>query len=196
MYEVIVGSQAYGTALPTSDIDKKFVFCLPEEMVLGLDYVEQIDINKDYVGYEIKRYIELLSTNNPTIIDMMYMPDDCILYMHPAFKILMESRDKFLSKICANSFAGYANEQVQKAHGMNKKMNWKREKFERKEILDFSYVVQDFLSNKFLKPPESKPIKDYLGFYNLNPSLCGISNIPHAKDIHALYYDSLGWRHF
>jgi len=50
LYECIVGSQAYATNVETSDIDKKFVYILPMENILGTGYVEQINVNKDYTG--------------------------------------------------------------------------------------------------------------------------------------------------
>ena len=60
LFETIVGSQAYGTQTPTSDIDKKFVYILPMDSILGTGYVEQINVNKDYVGWEIRRFLELM----------------------------------------------------------------------------------------------------------------------------------------
>jgi predicted nucleotidyltransferase len=50
LFETIIGSQAYGTQTPTSDVDKKFVYILPEDYILGTGYVEQINVNKDYMG--------------------------------------------------------------------------------------------------------------------------------------------------
>lgn len=50
LYECIVGSQAYATNIETSDIDKKFVYILPMDNILGTGYVEQINVNKDYTG--------------------------------------------------------------------------------------------------------------------------------------------------
>ena len=48
LFETIIGSQAYGTQTPTSDVDKKFVYILPMDNILGTGYVEQINVNKDY----------------------------------------------------------------------------------------------------------------------------------------------------
>ena len=50
LYECIVGSQAYATNVETSDIDKKFVYILPMDNILGTGYVDQIIMNKDYTG--------------------------------------------------------------------------------------------------------------------------------------------------
>jgi len=48
LFETFVGSQEYGTQTPISDIDKKFVYILPQDFILGTGYVEQINVNKDY----------------------------------------------------------------------------------------------------------------------------------------------------
>ena len=71
LFETIIGSQAYGTATPESDVDKKFVYILPEDNILGMGYIEQININADYVGYEIKRFLELIKSNINNVINVL-----------------------------------------------------------------------------------------------------------------------------
>jgi predicted nucleotidyltransferase len=39
-FETIIGSQAYGTQTPESDIDKKFVYILPIDHILGMGYTK------------------------------------------------------------------------------------------------------------------------------------------------------------
>ena len=56
IFETITGSQAHGTNTPASDIDKAFVYVLPEDDILGMGYKEQLKIHKDFMGYEIKRF--------------------------------------------------------------------------------------------------------------------------------------------
>ena len=71
IFEGIVGSQAYGIATPTSDVDIKGVFMMPFENILDFGYVEQIsDEKNDTVFYEIRRFLQLLQTNNPTILEL------------------------------------------------------------------------------------------------------------------------------
>jgi hypothetical protein len=184
VFEAIVGSQAYGTSNPNSDIDKKFVYILPIDYIFGLNYVPQIEVNKDYVGYEIKRFLELLSTNNPTILEMLNVDDDCVTHKDRVFDYVVEKRDEFLTKMCANSFGGYARQQLQKASGLNKKQNWEKERVERKEPIDFCYVIDGY---------KSYPITDVLRKRGLEQKFCGISNIPHVRDMYVLFYD---WKAF
>jgi predicted nucleotidyltransferase len=180
LFEVIVGSQAHGTSLPTSDEDRKFVYILPEEFILGNKYVEQIDINKDYTGWEIRRFLELLESNNPTVFEILYSPEDCIITKHPLFDILINNRDKFITKICKNSFGGYARQQITKAKALNKKQNWEKEKITRKDVLDFCYVIE---GNK------TTPWRLWNEANHYDEKFIGVVNTPNARDIYAVYFD-------
>ena len=70
IFECITGSNAYGTNLPTSDIDIKGVFIQPLEDILGFGYVEQVNDEKcDVTYYELRRFLELISTANPNLLE-------------------------------------------------------------------------------------------------------------------------------
>lgn len=43
IYKTIVGSQAYGTSIPTSDIDIKGIYVQPNDDILSFQYKEQIE---------------------------------------------------------------------------------------------------------------------------------------------------------
>ena len=181
LYLVIRGSHAYGTNLPTSDIDYSGVFVQNLDSILGMSYVEQINDDKnDIVIYELRRFLELLAKNNPTILELLNTPEDCIIYKHPLFDKILNNRDSFLTKICANSFGGYAKEQISKAKGQNKKQNWERDKVTRKTPLDFCFI---------LKGEKSIPLVDFLESKNLDQKFAGLSKVPHSKDTYALFYD-------
>ena len=185
LFECIVGSQAYATNIETSDIDKKFVYILPEDYILGTGYVEQINVNADYTGWEVRRFLELLESNNPTVLELLNSPEDCIISKHPLFDVILEQKEKFITKGCKNSFGGYARQQIKKAKGLNKKQNWEKEKVTRKELLDFCYVIED---------EKSIPLKEWLedGYYPTDvQKFCGVVNIPNARDMYALYYDGV-----
>ena len=180
---VIRGSQAYGTNLPTSDIDYSGVFVQSLDDILGDKYLEQINDDKnDTVIYEVRRFIELLGKNNPTVLELLNTPEDCILYKDPVFDMILENRDKFITKICANSFGGYAKMQIQKAKGQDKKQNWEKDKITRKTPIDFCYL---------LKGEKSIPLKDYLEENKMDQKFCGLSKSPHGRDIYALFYDRM-----
>jgi hypothetical protein len=178
LFETVVGSQAYGTQTPTSDIDKKFVYILPHDYILGTGYMEQINVNKDYVGWEIRRFLELMASNNPTVLELLNSPEDCIVSKHPLFDDIIAHKDEFITKICKDSFGGYARQQIKKAKGLDKKQNWEKDKVTRKDVLDFVYVIEG---------QKSIPWKVWNTRYN--EKFCGVVNVPNARDLYAVYFD-------
>jgi predicted nucleotidyltransferase len=190
LYECIVGSQAYATNVETSDIDKKFVYILPQDYILGTGYVEQLNVNKDYVGWEIKRFLELIGSSNPTVLELLNTPEDCIITKHPLFDYILNHKADFITKGCRNSFAGYAVQQIQKAKGLNKKQNIEQGSVTRKDVLDFCYVIQGEKSIPWKVWCVEKPQygREYIKYEN---KFCGIVNVPHAKDLYAVYHDEV-----
>jgi predicted nucleotidyltransferase len=182
LFETIVGSQAYGTQTPTSDIDKKFVYILPQDYILGTGYVEQLNVTKDYVGWEIKRFLELMASNNPTVLELLNSPEDCIVSKHPLFDLIIEHKHEFITKVCKDSFGGYARQQIKKAKGLDKKQNWEKDKVTRKEVLDFVYVIEG---------EKSIPWKVWNSEQGFEEKFCGVVNVPNARDVYAVYYDGV-----
>jgi predicted nucleotidyltransferase len=184
LYLVVRGSHAYGTNLPTSDIDYAGVFVQDMNSILGMSYVEQVNDDKnDIVIYEIRRFLELLAKNNPTILELLNTPEDCVIYKDPAFDVIFENRDKFLTKVCSQSFGGYAVAQIKKAKGQDKKQNWEKDKVTRKEVLDFVYVIEG---------EKSIPWKEWNlsdGEKTFDEKFIGVVNVPNARDTYALFYD-------
>jgi uncharacterized protein len=178
---VIRGSQAYGTNTPTSDTDYAGVYIQSKEDIFGVNYKEQINDDKnDTVFYELRRFLELVASNNPTILELMNTPEDCIIYKHPLYDLILQHKNEFITKVCAKSFGGYAIQQIKKAKGQNKKQNWEKEKVERKTPLDFCYLHRN---------EKSFPLIDFLNHNGLNQENCGLSKIPHSRDLYALFYD-------
>ena len=183
LYLVIRGSHAYGTNLPSSDTDYSGVFVQNLDSILGMSYVDQINDDKnDIVIYELRRFLELLAKNNPTVLELLNTPEDCVVYKHPLFDKILQNKDNLLTKICANSFGGYAKEQISKAKGQNKKQNWERDKVSRKEVLDFVYVIEG---------EKSIPWKVWNEDFQYDEKFIGIVNVPNARDIYAVYFDEI-----
>lgn len=181
IFKALVGSHAYGTNIEGSDKDFKGVFIQSPEDVLNRGYQEQQIVNKDECYYELRRFIDLCCGGNPTMLELLYMPYDCIIDVHPVYSELLKYKDRFLSKACKYSFGGYAYAQIGKAKGLEKKMNWENSRVERKTILDFCYVVT---------PMGSKPLKEWLT-YQRGPATkqgyYGVSKINHCKDLYFIY---------
>lgn len=181
IFKALVGSHAYGTNIEGSDEDIKGIYLQSPDEVLNLGYREQVSINKDETYYELRRFIELCCTGNPTMLELLYTPQDCIKYIHPCFNKLIEHREKFLSKSCKFSFGGYAYSQIGKAKGLNKKMNWENSKVERKTILDFCYI---------LTPLGARPLRDWLMCQRgdeAKQEYYGVSKVNHCRDVYYIY---------
>ena len=167
----------------TSDEDTGGVFFCPGEKLLGLRefYPEQVaDEKNDTVFYEFGRWVELLIKSNPSALESLFAPDDCIIgCVHPIIQEFRAHRDLFLTKECFKPFYSYATTQIGKARGYNKKCHIP-EDFQRKDILDFCFTF---------KNQGSQPIKDFLKEHNLDQRYCGLVNIPNMKDTYGVYYD-------
>lgn len=182
-YEYVRGSHAYGTAIETSDKDIGGVYICPKEMLEGLrsGYIEQVaDEKNDTVFYELGRWVELLFKSNPTALESLFIPEDCIIgEIHPAVKYIIDHRDMFITKDSLNPILGYAHSQILKHKGLHKKINIP-EDFKRQDILDFCYTF---------KNQGSQPIKDFLKEHHLDQRYCGLVNIPNMKGVYGVYYD-------
>ncbi|WP_046756511.1 nucleotidyltransferase domain-containing protein [Kordia jejudonensis] len=178
IFECISGSRAYGLDTPTSDIDIRGVFILPKSMYYSLDYIDQInDETNDTVYYELQKFISLCAKNNPNILELLNISDDCILQKDPLFDKIKLSL--FLSKQCEKSFANYAFTQIKKARGLEKKIVNPMEK-ERKSVLDFCFMYDK---------GTSIPLRTFLQDKNIKQAHCGITNIPHLKNCYNIYHN-------
>jgi hypothetical protein len=176
LLKCISGSRAYNLALPTSDTDLKGVFVLPQKELYGLTYTPQVaNDSNDEVFYEIGRFIDLLTKNNPNILELLATPPEFVLYRHPLMDLIKP--EDFLSRLCLDTFAGYAKTQIKKARGLNKKINRTFEKT-RKSILDFCYVVEG---------NGTTPLQTWLTAHGLRQEDCGLAALAHFRDAYQVY---------
>lgn len=181
LFEAISGSRAFGLATENSDTDIRGVYYLPKDKFFGLDHIPQIsNETNDITYYEIGRFVELLQRNNPNILEILASPEDCILHKSPLIDLLKP--EDFLSKLCKDTFAGYAISQIKKAKGLNKKILNPIDK-ERKSILDFCYILQN---------QGSVPLKKWLSENRKVQEKCGLVNISNTKGMFALFYNESG----
>jgi uncharacterized protein len=181
VFEAITGSKAYGLDTATSDTDIRGVFVLPKKMFYSLEYVGQVsNETNDIVYYELKRFMELLSKNNPNIIEMLGIPKNCLLHKDKIMNRLKP--EMFLSKLCEKTFANYAFTQVKKAYSLEKKIVNPLDK-ERKTVLDFCFVYNN---------SEAIPVKKFLEKEGLEQDKIGLASISHLRDSYNMFYsDSL-----
>ena len=182
IYQCIIGSHASGTNIATSDTDIKGVYQQSNTDILGFKYKQQIEVDKDTTYYEVKRFIELAASANPTILEMLFVDDQFIKINTPQFQILRDNRHLFLTKQCAQSFGGYALQQIKKATGLKKKMNWEKEKTIRKTPIDFCYIT-------YTNVGISIQLTEFLRKNSFTQAYCGLASINHMPNCYSLYYD-------
>jgi predicted nucleotidyltransferase len=116
VYLTLHGSKAYGTNVESSDDDYKGI-CIPtKEYFLGSQHrFEQAELHEpDAVIYDIRKFFNLAAASNPNIVEALYTdPSDHIL-VDPIGEIILDNRDKFLSKRVKHTFSGYAVSQLKR----------------------------------------------------------------------------------
>jgi predicted nucleotidyltransferase len=114
------GSHAYGTSVPTSDLDIKGVAIAPREHYLGFSMVwEQAESkDPDMVVYELRKFLRLAADCNPSILEVLWTDPSDHLKVTPLGELLLEHRGLFLSRKAKHTFCGYAISQLKriKAH--------------------------------------------------------------------------------
>lgn len=188
IFKAKVGSHAYGTNIEGSDEDFKGIFIQSPESVLEDGYLPQIEVSKDEVYYEIGRFVDLCVRGNPTMLELLFAPRDTVQYFTDYFMILADHRKELLSKQLKYSFGGYAIDQIKKAAGLDKKMNWEDERKIRKDVLDFCYVID--VSDEY-NPNNigSKPVKDWLKEIRVKQEQVGLSAIDHFRYTYNVFID-------
>ncbi|MEO7211345.1 nucleotidyltransferase domain-containing protein [Mucilaginibacter sp.] len=179
LLDCVSGSHAYNLAIATSDIDKKGIFILPQRELYGFGNTEQVaNATNDEVYFEIARFLDLLTKNNPNILELLSTPQAHVLYRHPLMNLVRA--EDFLSKLCLDTFAGYAQTQIKKAKGLNKKIN-KTFEPERKSVLEFCHVVSG---------TGSIPVTEWLTAHQFDQQGCGLTSVPHFRDGYQLYHQT------
>ena len=188
VFEGISGSHAYGTSIPGSDVDIRGIYIAPMKWILTGNYPDQVaDETNDAVFYEVGRFLQLIKASNPNILEILNLPEDCIVYKDPLYDLISQNARHFVTKKCRWTFAGYAIEQIRKARGYNKMMNWEESKMTRKTVLDFCYILEDGMTisldewlervNEFMDS-DSDP---------LTAKDIGLAKIDHAHDLYGMY---------
>lgn len=176
--EIITGSHLYGLNNKNSDIDIKGFYKLPNENILGFNYIDFIkDERGDTNYYELGKFIGMLNTGNPNVLEMLYIPDEFIKIDSPLYQFLRQKRDLFLTKECGRTFGGYAVSQIKKARGLNKNIVQKVNKT-KKSLIEFCHTIEG---------SKSKPLSNLT---HINFGTCGIVKCQNGRNVYALYIDN------
>ncbi len=171
----LAGSLAYGTALPTSDIDYRGVFCADPINLLTPFYTirEATDTTEeDTKLYELSHFMKLTLDCNPNVVETLWVDDEDIVFSTPAYEYLRSHRAEFLSSKIAFTTSGYALSQLKRIKGHNKWIN-NPQPVEPPRQTDFVSLVQNFSIVKMFKID----LEQYRQGYRL---------IPYGRDIYGL----------
>lgn len=194
IFDAISGSHSYGTNIETSDVDTRGIFRMPKEAYLSFkDIVQEVSNESEDIKYfELRKFLKLASECNPNIIELLFLPEDCITYKTPAMDKLLENRNLFISKKAYHTFSGYAYSQISKATGANKMVNHP-ELFTKPVKEDFCWIIPECTFNTdFLKmqpsvkmPARPISIKEIDG---LDLSKYHVAALEHVPNTYRLYY--------
>jgi predicted nucleotidyltransferase len=125
IFKCLTGSRAYGTNHAESDWDYKGVFRIdPKRYFYVNSPPEQVANSKqDETYYTLLRFLHLAINANPNILEMLFMPQDCVQISTEMWEKIIAIRDAFISKRVLHTYGGYAAAQIKKARGQNKLIN-------------------------------------------------------------------------
>ncbi|MBE7463248.1 MAG: nucleotidyltransferase domain-containing protein [Planctomycetes bacterium] len=130
-YKVLVGSRAFGLADEQSDEDERGVYLppadwhwslqpLPEQIEFKrmpdgrwLDHNEQTD-GDDVCWWELEKFLRLALKANPNVLEVLYVPESCILHADVWGQRLRALAPSFLSKYLYQTYSGYVLSQFRK----------------------------------------------------------------------------------
>jgi uncharacterized protein len=140
IFECITGSQLYGLSTPESDTDFRGICIPPKEILLnpfmGFEQKDSGFEEDDRAIYALGKFFKLCADLNPNIIELLFVPEDKIIYNTPAWDMVIKNRILFLSKKAKYTFTGYAFSQ---AKAIERHRQW------------------------FINPPKEKPIRKQFG---------------------------------
>ncbi len=205
-YMAVAGSHSYGSATPTSDFDIKGVIVPPIRYFTGFSSTFEQLVSPEVIAenfseflpekhrsdkldgtiFGIQKFFKLAADCNPNVLEQLFVREEDKIYCHPAFRKVVDNKEKFLSQRAFYTFSGYAVSQLKriKTHRVwllnPPKEKPTREKFGlhpdrteiNKELRDFLFAkVQGVLDGWKLDLSEVKPatkeqilgnISDYL----------------------------------
>lgn len=183
---MITGSNAYGLATENSDYDITGWYIVPPKLyAVPLPIEPPLKSNKDTSYHSIKQVIDMLSQAKPNVLELLWIPQDCLLYQNNAImSIFQKYKNYFITKKAYHSHAQYARSQIHKAKGQNKKVN-NPESEQPPSKLDFcSILLQSdmFPDDQFpCRPRELTKYDEEL------ISRCRMSKMEKSRDAYRLY---------
>lgn len=119
----VVGSHAYGLAGADSDIDRLGVYAAPTRFFHGLyppmgKLGTLVSTDPDITMHEAARFASLALKGNPTVMELLWLPDELYEVRTDLGDRLISLRESFLSAArVRDAYLGYAVQQFSKLTG-------------------------------------------------------------------------------
>lgn len=162
-YLAIVGSESYGANLTGSSDQDLQGFCIPPKEdvfphlrgeIMGFGTQHQrfnvwqehhiMDANGkeyDFAIYSIIKFFHLAMENNPNVLDIICVPENCIKHMTSVGQIVRDNRRMFFHAGCFNKFRGFASAQMAKIELGANRSNPKRAESIEKHGYDTKFLM-------------------------------------------------------
>ncbi len=117
IFSTVTGSIAYGTNIVTSDCDIRGIFIgNPINILTPFYSVEQVEYSEtDTVFYELRKFIKLVTEQNPNILELLWVDERHIINDTPWYwEFLRSKRNVLLSSKARHTFAGYGHAQLKR----------------------------------------------------------------------------------
>jgi predicted nucleotidyltransferase len=110
LFSCVAGSRAYGTHTEESDEDIRGVYALPATSYLELDppAAQLADERQNIVYFSLLRFVDLLTAANPNLLELLFMPPDCVRTCTEEMHALILARSIFITRQCGDTHVGYA----------------------------------------------------------------------------------------
>lgn len=126
---VQVGSGVHGTSISGQDDRDEMGLCLePPPFVTGLARFEQYERHTawdrpggvanrsgagdlDVIIYSARKWARLALAGNPTVLLVLFVPDEEVVFRNDAGAELVDNAHRFVSRLAANRFLGYLRAQ-------------------------------------------------------------------------------------
>lgn len=170
------GSLAYGTNLPTSDVDFRGIFVADPINIRTPFYpIKQAEdaSEEDTTIYELSNFMKLALDCNPNVVETLWVDDSSIVVSSPGYQLLRQHAGQLLSSKIAFTTSGYALSQLKRIKGHNKWINNPQPE-QRPQQVDFISLVHNFDGTKKFKVD----LREYQTGYRL---------VPYSGDTYGLY---------
>jgi hypothetical protein len=128
----VCGSGVHGMAIAgTDDHDEMGVYVETREQLIGLAHSSEHYVSRtqpegvrsgpgdtDLVLYSLRKYMRLATSGNPTVLTVLFAPDDAVLVRTPLGDALREFAPRILSMKAGYRFLGYLEGQRERMLGI------------------------------------------------------------------------------